>query len=504
MKYFVLIFINLIGHFFALAQQVKIDSLEHLRNTLADNERKVLILNDLSAQFIGFDTLKASKYLQEALMLSRKLRDRKGESKVLYTLGEYHHRQGKYVLGIEYISQSLKIAQSIKDTLAIANAYYMQSIIYTDGLKLYDLALQNCELGLPFSKKTGDKSLLSNIYNLMAWIYGMTNQQIPLAQQLSNQAIQLAIQVKDKRNLAYCIGTKALLFEKSQQLDSALYYFNEANKYLNLAPDKAVMAYNYVFIGNIYRQQNRNLLAIKTFQEAIELAKSMNAREFLKDAYGGLAQSYALEKQYEQAFHYQYLYTQIKDSLHTWEINQKIALNQHLAAEEQQKERIQLLEKEKGYAQRETRNYIIFLAGIVFLISIILGFTVRMNRQRKKANMLLQEKNEEIAGQSEELQLINEELITQRDGLDEQVQKRTQTLKIANTRLKNYAFANSHKVRRPVATILGLLSLFDRDNLAHPYHQNLIEMLNKTAQELEQVTREINQVLESEGDDEME
>ena len=54
-------------------------------------------------------------------------------------------------------------------------------------------------------------------------------------------------------------------------------------------------------------------------------------------------------------------------------------------------------------------------------------------------------------------------------------------------RLQDIASISSHNIRRPVATILGLTSLFDKKNLDNPLNKEILEHLETTALELDDV-----------------
>jgi signal transduction histidine kinase len=54
-------------------------------------------------------------------------------------------------------------------------------------------------------------------------------------------------------------------------------------------------------------------------------------------------------------------------------------------------------------------------------------------------------------------------------------------------RLQDIASISSHNIRRPVATILGLTNLFDRKNLDNPLNKDVIEHLETSAMELDDV-----------------
>jgi len=68
-----------------------------------------------------------------------------------------------------------------------------------------------------------------------------------------------------------------------------------------------------------------------------------------------------------------------------------------------------------------------------------------------------------------------------------------------NNKLKEIAQINSHDLRRPVTSILGLISLFNNDDLADENNKAVMEYLQKATQELDQVIHKIvSKTLETE------
>ena len=70
--------------------------------------------------------------------------------------------------------------------------------------------------------------------------------------------------------------------------------------------------------------------------------------------------------------------------------------------------------------------------------------------------------------------------------------KRNQdSIREQNIMLQEIASISSHEIRRPVATILGLVNLFDRDNPDNPMNREIVDHLELTAQELDGVIHTI-------------
>jgi PAS domain S-box-containing protein len=90
---------------------------------------------------------------------------------------------------------------------------------------------------------------------------------------------------------------------------------------------------------------------------------------------------------------------------------------------------------------------------------------------------------------SEELQLIERTSNILRVLIEN---KRNQdSVKEQNKMLQEIAAISSHEIRRPVATILGLVNLFDRNNPDNPMNREIVDHLDITAQELDGVIHAI-------------
>ncbi len=60
-----------------------------------------------------------------------------------------------------------------------------------------------------------------------------------------------------------------------------------------------------------------------------------------------------------------------------------------------------------------------------------------------------------------------------------------------NTALREIAFIESHKVRGPVATILGLTNLFNLVDTSDPVNKEIIDGINKVTLQLDEIVREV-------------
>jgi light-regulated signal transduction histidine kinase (bacteriophytochrome) len=93
------------------------------------------------------------------------------------------------------------------------------------------------------------------------------------------------------------------------------------------------------------------------------------------------------------------------------------------------------------------------------------------------------------------IEIQNKQLKEYNDHLEERIDARTQELEKRNAQLTEYAFINSHLLRAPVASILGMIDLLSRTATSDEQKQHLRHLLT-SSRELDNIVKQITQVLE--------
>jgi len=152
-----------------------------------------------------------------------------------------------------------------------------------------------------------------------------------------------------------------------------------------------------------------------------------------------------------------------------------------------------------------TGAFYVFVFGL-FVIGI---YSLMKFRERKLLEDKLvleakvEERTKEIQAKTEEIQAQNEEILAQAEeiqGINENlemlVKQRTEELEKKNKALEEYAFINAHKLRSPVASILGLLNLLSK---CDPQEDTRIirNHLQQSADNLDAVVRSITKAIEN-------
>ncbi len=194
---------------------------------------------------------------------------------------------------------------------------------------------------------------------------------------------------------------------------------------------------------------------------------------------------------YPEALSSYKLFNALKDSMQNEE-HRRISLAKEFAFKE---EKLKLenvgLQTESQVRGDELHRARYYLVALILLTTAIGGLAFTNYRslvRNKKLAAQVQEQNEEIQTQSEELSQANEEIRGINETLETQV-------KIKTSQIVNYAYYNAHQVRGPLARIIGLTNLIRDKLIKETEMETILNMITLSAQELDQVVTDINQVL---------
>jgi hypothetical protein len=130
--------------------------------------------------------------------------------------------------------------------------------------------------------------------------------------------------------------------------------------------------------------------------------------------------------------------------------------------------------------KNQKQLYLIALLVVATVSLIAIGI---LFRRQRVSNHLLKEQKAEIEAQSDEIKSINE-------NLELHIKERTRELESKNKALEEYAFITAHKLRAPLASILGLVILMERLKL--PQEDKIIlAHLSQSAKRLDEIIHEV-------------
>jgi signal transduction histidine kinase len=119
-----------------------------------------------------------------------------------------------------------------------------------------------------------------------------------------------------------------------------------------------------------------------------------------------------------------------------------------------------------------------------------------LNENLMQVNIEVQEKNEELRASEEKLTASGEQLQQMNEYLNRVVIERTQALLNQNKSLVQHAYINAHKVRSPLARILGLVNIINHELELKENSKDILHHLHLSATELDDILTEVRINLE--------
>ncbi|MBF2054281.1 MAG: PAS domain-containing protein [Candidatus Sericytochromatia bacterium] len=101
--------------------------------------------------------------------------------------------------------------------------------------------------------------------------------------------------------------------------------------------------------------------------------------------------------------------------------------------------------------------------------------------------------------QADSLYLLLGQDISQQQHLKQEQEQLNQTLVQQNQDLHQFTYIVSHNLRAPAANILGLLDIFNHNEPADPFNQQVLEKLQQSAESLDNTLKDLNEILHNRG-----
>ncbi len=232
-----------------------------------------------------------------------------------------------------------------------------------------------------------------------------------------------------------------------------------AQRSLKLAEEKAnkeQLPKIYITIGKVYGQQGDHTNAVSYLQKALDIARQTAALDDEKDAWLALSNTYEQMNDPGKALIAYKQFISIRDSVYNIAKANEIT-RQELDFYYKDKQ----TELDRRIAQQQTYTYL-GVAGLLLLVLLSFFIYRNYNTQRKYNKLLSKEKEDHL-----------------------------QHIEAQDTVLSDIAHMQSHNVRGPVATILGLVQIFNKENLADPINKDIIDGLTEVTEKLDVAVKEV-------------
>jgi two-component system, NtrC family, sensor kinase len=402
--------------------QKRVDSLQLLFKSTRNDSVIMAVSRDLGL-FYGESNSDSAFYFQSLqLNIAERLGQKLWMADANDILGYIETKRGNYTSALQHFLAAIKLAEDIKTEkniwrvtkfsqdanpqrarlTSLANIYNDLGLLY-QAMSNMEKELEWFNKSISVGKKINDPIVLSYSYgNLGAAYLNLGNADTAL--QLLHQSLAYAYSA----GFMKFIGTNTFqvgnIYLEKNKYDSAKKYYQQTINISLAANNTSSKAYGYTGYANLFDKLNQPDSgiyyagkALKMFTEVVEPAGKLLSLQ-------AMASLFKRKGRYDSAFYYQQMAMGVKDSLYNADkLKQfeKIGFAQQLKVEE--------LEKEKLIIQNQNRTNAFVTGSIVFLLIGLLLY--RNNRQKKKANFLLQKEKERVETTLSELTSTQSQLI---------------------------------------------------------------------------------------------
>ena len=395
-----------------------IDSLHQLLLQAKIDSTRINLLIILSQAYLNQQNYQQNRdssfwYAQQAMGLSQKINFLKGQFGARTQLAYLFKDAGNYSTALQLALTNLQLSEQYKDTLRIIYINRLLCDIYSemnDFVKELEYARKNKPLvHSGFFKKESDITNYSRIgyITLMAGAFEKLNQ---LDSALYYYQLSYKISLSLKRNESLAVATVGLAatFYKTGFYNEAFSYYRMAISYANLSDRKDIIADCYLGLAKLFQQKDQmdssffyGMLSLGADQRLKSPDRELETASFLNKLYAG-------ENQMDSAYKYFTMAGALRDSLFNEE---KLRQIQNININEALRERQLEEAKREARRQYETKVKIYTLVAGLTVLLLIAFILYLNNRQKQKANLLLTQQKEKIESTLSELKATQAQLI---------------------------------------------------------------------------------------------
>jgi len=530
-KFFKTIFVLLFCFLTSFAQSKR--ATDSLSEEFLSKKRDLLsidIKNCLILEYIDNNPDTSLSLVKENLIQINKLNYLRGKAVSLYLLTFIYKNKGEYQKALMYAKEGLILSKQTKYEQNIANIYGIMAKIYLVKGE-YSESLTYLFNALKIKENSKDKQGITTLLTDIGNVYS-AEKKYKEAITYYKDALQISENIKDSIKIVICMNNIGDIYEQLGQNNRALSYYERALKLKkSITNNNRILPTLLSNIGGIYAKQAKYYTALPYLYQSFNAFQKMNyvlgitqvsikiaelytkinqldsakkyafisldkslilqAKPNIQESYLAL---YIIEKQqknFEKAIIFYEKSVKINDSIYSEDKEKIFDELQTKYKTKQQEQQIKLLEIEH---EKETFQRYLLIAMIAFLIIFVLVlsfFTLRIN----KDNKLLSSKNIEINQKKEEVKQLNEHL-------EELVETRTKELKHSidglikqNQDLEQFSYIISHNIRSPIARILGLINVFNVENMNDSFNLEILGHLEQAGENLDMVIKDLNKVV---------
>lgn len=486
----------LFGSSLVYGQQVgehRLDSLLKLAKAIKQDSAGQRLLERISLEYISRNPQEGILYAQRALDWAQQSHDLKRQAASYSLLASNYNAASEVGHAIDYFTQALRLYEQIDDEEGAASVYANLSQVYTKTGQ-HTKALEANLNALRIYEDLNFFREQAIIHENIANIYFELND-LDKSEQYYEQALSLYKTHGSQQDKARCYGNMSRVYMEQELYDQALEHLESAlSSNVETGNNNGVII-NHINIGNVYSKQARYFEAIQQYRQALRMSEQKGNLGYIAFCKGNIGAVYlrmykeilpkntryldsanvhldiaitlcdsigyippmlefmgsqtevlALSGRFQQAFEMLQQKTTLNDSLNSLESKQQLAELETQRSLELKDRDLLIKEHEREIAALNSQKQTMRLLLVIFFLMLVLIVAFNLYRQNQR-------KHKRILSEITQIQ--------------------------------------SHEIRGPIATILGLTQLLKKSHKTEQERTHLIQGIEESAEQLNKVVTKI-------------
>ena len=421
---------------------------DSIKNLLTAHPRqdtgRVDLLNNLAREFVRSNGKVADSIVDLSINLSNRLNYLRGKGIALAIKGAAYHAVSEDSLAYKSFDASRQILETIHDKKALAYLFRMKANVLMDDGRHAE-CLDNFLQGLKLAQESGDIKAAIDIERTIGYFYnvvGEPEKAIPYQTDALKQAQNISYitgitgaynaigktykttgnypasldaytkglvideQLKDSVNIYIDHSNIGDVYERMGNYPMAFFHLRQAYNYYKKNPKSTLIPWDEWALAKTYTHSGKFDSGMYYARNSLMHSYQLGYRLYLREITQVLSEAAAGLGQWDTAYKYQLLSSHYKDSLIGAETARRTTMLQASFDLDKKQSEIALLKKDKDLQlaeNRRERSFLFMVLGGLISVIVLAIILLRNNKQKQKANVLLQRQKQLIDEKAKEL-----------------------------------------------------------------------------------------------------
>jgi signal transduction histidine kinase len=303
-----------------------------------------------------------------------------------------------YKNSLSFSRRALDLSLEMKDDNLIGRSYNTIAGNYEEIVEI-DKALEYYNKSIYHFQKAGNDTLKAAVLNNIGNIYFFRKKDFNKAIEYYNKCIEISEGINNVFSIVLSKLNLASLYFDIGDYDKGSFHLEYVEKNRDRIRIVDVQGYLYILLGKKFHHLKQNDKADFNFYEAIRLGEKNNSKIYLSDSYYAYSEFLFAIDNYKKAYTFLNKHLVLKNEIFDLEkIKNAKIIGMDIALDES-KRQLKLVNQEKLLQQdnlKKTKIIITLILVFLMMILFLLYIFYRNNIFRKKVNIYLGEKNEEL------------------------------------------------------------------------------------------------------------